>query len=319
MPSSRGGGFSGGGGGHHGGFSSGGGHHSNGSGGKGGPRFSSHPFSGGRKYSYVNRRGRTRFFFYGGVPQRRRNSVGSIMVSVFIIILGLLVGGIMLYALIPVKLSSNKCTPISSYYEDNANVFTETEGEELEKTLKAFYKKTGVQPYLLTFYYEDFSENYGPLNSYTLEQYAYDKYINMFLDDEGHWLIVLAINQEENAQATDKWIWCEMTGDDAKRIVTDSLFSSFQSDMQTFLNADSISMGDGINRAYSNVLDDSLKVKGNDLIILLFLIAFLILFIGIPLVGIIRSIVEIKRVNEYCDYRDRTSAESDSSEIDLFD
>ncbi len=321
MPSSRGGGFSGGGGGHHGGFSSGGGHYSGGGGGgrNNGPRYSSRPFPGGRKYSYINRRGRTCFFFYGGVPCRR-SPVSTIVVLSIIILMGAFIGGFMLYALIPTRLSAKECTPIDSYYEDNAEVFSESEALELEKTLKAFYEKTGAQPYLFTFYYDEMPEKYGSVGQKTMEDYAYDKYINMFLDDEGHWLILLAVNRDENASLTDQWIWIEMAGDDALEVVTDSLFDSFKDDMQTFLNVDSLTMGEGVNRAYSNALEDALKLQGDELIIVIMLSLFLIIFLGGLLAGMIRSVMEIRRVNEYCDYRDRTSSgETSDTESDLFD
>lgn len=322
MPSSRGGGFSGGGGGHHGGFSSGGGHHHGGYGGNNNNRrYSSRPFPGGRRYSYINRRGRTCFFFYGGVP-RRRSPVSTIIVLSVVILMGAILGGIMLYAMIPTRLSAKQCTPIDSYYEDNAEVFSESEAMELEKTLKAFYQKTGAQPYLFTFYYDEMPEKYNGVNQSTMEDYAYDKYTNMFLDDEGHWLILLAVNRDENASKTDKWIWIEMSGYDAQEVVTDSLFYSFRNDMQTFLNVDSLTMGEGLNRAYSNALDDALKLQGEELTTVIMLSLFMVIFIGGLLAGMIRSVIEIRRVNEYCDYRDRTggaegSYSSDGS--DLFD
>lgn len=320
MPSSRGGGFSGGHGG--GGFSSGGGHHG-GSGGRGSrePRFSTRPFSGGRRYSYINRRGRTCFFFYGGVPRRR--SPASVIVSSFIFILfGLIIATIMFSALIPKKLSEDKCNPIDSYLEDTVNVLSDSERSELEETLKAIYQKTGVQPYLYILGYNDFPSSYGSINKTTLESFAYDKYVNMFIDDEGHWLVVLAVNESTDARYDDKFAWIEMAGDDTSHTITDSLFEEFQSDMQTYLRTDQLTTGAGLNRAYSNLLDNSLKLKGGELWMVVFLGIFFALFIGIPLVGMIRSVISIVKVNAYCDYRDRTGGvdESDSSEgSDLFD
>lgn len=304
MPSSRGGGFSGGHGG--GGFSSGGGSHG-GSGGRGsrGPRFSTRPFLGARRYSYINRRGRTCFFFYGGVPCRR--SPASVIISSLIFILfGLTIAIIMFSAIIPQKLSEKKCNPIDSYLEDRVNVLSDSERGELEETLKAIYQKTGVQPYLYIFGYNDFPSSYGNINRITLESYAYDKYVNMFIDDEGHWLIVLAVNESADARYDNKFAWIEMAGDDTGRAITESLFEEFKSDMQTYLRTDQLTTGEGLNRAYSNLLDDALKLKGGELWMVIFLSIFFVLFIGIPLIGMIRSVISIVKVNAYCDYRDRT-------------
>ncbi len=84
--------------------------------------------------------------------------------------------------------------------------------DELYKELERFMDKTGVTPSVVTIHNEEW-ENY-----YTLENYAYDRYLQEF-DDEMHWLIVYSEPTEPDPRFND-WYWEGMQGDDTDPVIT---------------------------------------------------------------------------------------------------
>ena len=96
------------------------------------------------------------------------------------------------------KLPADDCDPIDEWYQDDWGTWiTEGSGEEaaLIDGLEYFYEKTGVQPYLWITG-EDVGKEYQSEGS--LEDWAEDKYVDLFGEDEGHLLIVFREYPDES-------------------------------------------------------------------------------------------------------------------------
>ena len=96
------------------------------------------------------------------------------------------------------RLDESLCKPVDEWYLDLAELFeSEGEGEMVEHALSYFYEKTGVQPLLVTANYIDGTN--APSWD-TVEGYLYDLYIELFGEDEGHYIFlyfeqIIAIDQ----------------------------------------------------------------------------------------------------------------------------
>lgn len=114
--------------------------------------------------------------------------------------------------------------------EDRANVL----GDEttLKNSLIAFYNKTGISPAVITVNNSDWLGHYS-----SLENYAYDLYVNHFTD-ESHWLIVYSQpNDYSTSDSFVDWYWEGMQGDDTDSILTDAVTDDFNNKMQKNLTA----------------------------------------------------------------------------------
>ncbi len=86
------------------------------------------------------------------------------------------------------RLDESLCKPVDVWYFDMAELFEpEGEGEMVEHALSYFYEKTGVQPLLVTANYIDGTN--APSWD-TVENYLYNLYIDMFGEDEGHYIFL---------------------------------------------------------------------------------------------------------------------------------
>ena len=95
-------------------------------------------------------------------------------------------------------LPADDCDPIDAWYQDDWGTWiTEGSGEEaaLIDGLEYFYEKTGVQPYLWITG-EEVGAEYQSEGS--LEDWAEDKYAELFGEDEGHLLIVFREYPDES-------------------------------------------------------------------------------------------------------------------------
>jgi hypothetical protein len=96
------------------------------------------------------------------------------------------------------KLPADDCDPIDEWYQDDWGTWiTEGSGEEaaLIDGLEYFYEKTGVQPYLWITG-EEVGAEYQSEGS--LEDWAEEKYAELFGEDEGHLLIVFREYPDES-------------------------------------------------------------------------------------------------------------------------
>lgn len=299
MPVSRGGGHSSGSGG--GGFRSGGSH---GSGSGRGPMYSrTRPFPGSRRFYYINSLGCRQHFYYRGTPIKR-SIVATIIPSVIFTILALALCVCMFYVVIPHKLSESKCMYSGEYINDPNDLFTVEEESVLKESMEAFYKETGVEPYLYAFDAIDLPSEYGKvITEKALESYAYDIYTQTFYD-EGHFLILYAETRDASGNMT-AWDWIDCTGYDAIDIVDDDAFDDFIYSMQNYLRKES-AQGVAISKAFDDATESIMKP---DYPSLFFIVIFFLFFLIIPIVGVVKSVKEIKEVNAYCEYRDSHGGE----------
>lgn len=314
MPSSHGGGSSGGG--SHGG----GGFRSSGSGRNNTPKFSREkPFPGAIRYFYIDTAGIRRTFYYGGVPKRR--SLASVIVPpIIFVLLGIVMATAIMLTIIPAKLKPKKCTFSGVYISDQDDLFSEREEELLKESFKAFYDKTGIEPYLYAFESSNLPSKYGSeTNQKAMEDYAYDIYVNTF-SDEGHFMILYS--ETRNSDEITDWIWIDMAGDDTNDLIDDSAFVDFQSSMQRYLHNDSIPKGEAIAKSFDESTETIMKPS---VLQLVFLSIFFLFYLGLPIYACVSNVKEVRETNQYCDYRDKnggkeffeTPSENDESGLDF--
>lgn len=295
MPSSHGGGSSGGGG----SFGGGGGFRSSGSGNSQTKYSKNKPFRGARRYYYVNAMGVTHSFYYAGVPKKR--SLTSVIIPpILFVLVGIVMATIIFTMVIPAKLKPSKCTFSGVYISDQDDLFSDREEELLKESFKAFYDKTGIEPYLYAFESSNLPSKYGSeTNQKAMEDYAYDIYVNTF-PDEGHFMILYS--ETRNSDEITDWIWVDMAGDDTNDLIDDSAFVDFQSSMQRYLRNDSIPNGEAIAKSF----DESTKtIMKPSVLQLLFLSIFFLFFLGLPIYACVSNVKEVRETNQYCDYRDK--------------
>lgn len=163
----------------------------------------------------------------------------------------------------PKKLSTDYNTAI--VIKDNINVLGDT--GKLKSSLEAFYNKTGISPAVFTVHNEDWQDNYN-----RLENYAYDLYVNAFLD-ERHWLIVYSEPKEPDASFND-WYWEGMQGDDTSDILTEGKAYDFNKRLQRYLTDDSKSVSEAISLAFDEFTPEIMH-NNFDPALLIILLSFL--------------------------------------------
>lgn len=110
--------------------------------------------------------------------------------------------------------------------QDNLGIFGKP--YELSDALNAFYKETGISPVVITVFNEDWQDKYS-----SLENYAYDLYVNKFYDEK-HWLIVYSESYDMFNTFND-WKWEGMQGDDTDPILTEDKTNKFTESLQKYL------------------------------------------------------------------------------------
>lgn len=302
MPHSHGGGSSGGfgGGGGGGGFRSGGSRRSS------GPRYSKNRyFPGARRYYYINPLGARCYFYYGGVPKRQ--TVASVVVPLVVALFILVIVTVaLLVNTVPFKLGASRCTYNGTFIEDPDNFFSDTDEQTLKTSLNAFYKKTGIEPYVYVFDTKRMPEletagSYSGAN--LLERFAYDKYLDLF-DDEGHYLIVMALETDDEGKIAE-WMWIDMAGDNTDRIIDNDAFDDFQRSMQYYLGADQTSKAVAVSKAFDESTKTIMKLSPNDTLSLGFALVFIFVFFCVLVSACVKGVKQVKEINAYCDYRDR--------------
>ncbi|MDE6714766.1 MAG: TPM domain-containing protein [Lachnospiraceae bacterium] len=280
-----------GGGSHSGGHHSGG-HHSSSHGGSGGgnaARYSNRPFPNARRFRYYDRRGRERYLYGSRMPQK--SSRFSLIFSLVFFTPFFLAG---IFSVVSFFLSFASPRPLRPDYEptdvhimDGAGVIDDE--DSLEEILQEFEDTTGISPYVITVYDEDW-KYYDELWNY-----AYEIYINSFLDEQ-HFLIVYS--EPENAEELDfvDWSWEGIQGDDTDRILTESNIERFGDDLHDNLLRNNVSVGEAFEKAFKKSLTYMMKGGSNEdtMSWLLFSIVWNT-FVIFAISGIIRSYIIGKR------------------------
>lgn len=241
------------GGGSHSGGSHGGGSHGGSHGGRhssvNGVRVSKRPFINSNRYRYRKMGGGYGYIYANREPGRM--SVASFVFSILFLCPFLFVG---IFVVVPVAFPNgifNKA--LTPEYSDNGNYIEDNIGvidnySQLNETLGEFQDLTGVCPYIITVSRNDWENYYN-----SLENYAYDLYVNHFYDEQ-HFLIVYSEAEVYDNGFVD-WSWEGMQGDDTDSIITSGKFSEFQDDLQRYLTMNDYSVGEAFNKTFSNSLE----------------------------------------------------------------
>lgn len=300
MPHSHGGGSSG-------GFGGGGGGGSFRSGSSAsGPRYSKNrPFPGAHRYYYINPLGARCYFYYAGVPQRK--TMASVLVPLIIALLVVvIISTVLLATIFPRKLGASRCKYNGTLVDDPDDFFSETDEQTLKASLTAFYKKTGIEPYVYAFDTKRMPEleTVGKyLSADLLEAYAYDKYLDLF-DDEGHYLVVIAFETDSNGTIAE-WMWIDMAGDNTDRIIDDYDFIKFQKNMNRNFDSKEMSKAVAVSKAFDESTKTVMKINSVDMFSIgISLVVIVFLFIMI-IYSLVKSVQQVKEFNAYCDYRDK--------------
>lgn len=245
MPHSSGGGS------HRGG--SHGGHRSHGShggsrSGRNGVRMSRRPFANSYRYRYRRFGGGYGYIYANREPERI--SLGTFIFQMVFLIpfifAGILVGSAGFSGAFGVKALTPQYSDTGNYIEDNIGVIDNY--EYLNETLGEFQELTGICPYIITVYDSDWENHY-----YSLENYAYDLYVNHFYDEQ-HFLIVYSESETVYENGFVDWSWEGMQGDDTDAIITSNKFSEFQEDLQRYLTMNDYTVGAAFHQAFRNAL-----------------------------------------------------------------
>ncbi|SHM71722.1 TPM domain-containing protein [Ruminococcus flavefaciens] len=248
--------------------SSGGGSHGGGShGGHGGSRSStrtrtsSRPFHNSRRYVY-HHNGQPRYFYAGPDFKPGFQWTKLLILIVYIPFIAMIFT--QFKKVIP-HVPQNYTHSI--FVKDEANVISDENG--VIKELKAFEKKTGVSPAVITINNEDWQSSYS-----SLENYAYDRYLQEF-SDECHWLIVYS-QQREVSDNYINWYWEGMQGDNTDSVLKYSETNRFTNSLYSYLESGK-SVDDSLKKAFSEFTDTiSMKPEFSLMITPLFMIVFLL-------------------------------------------
>lgn len=158
------------------------------------------------------------------------------VILTFIVVVGMLLAArpnVQTSTIERTKLESTLCTKVDVWYQDDIGWIHDE--KTLLKGLKAFYDKTGVQPYL--WITDNINGKTKPTSS-DFESMLQQKYQELF-DDEGH-LIVCFMESSSSVYATYYWAGSAAKGvidDEAGEIlldVIDSKYTSSLSDEEMF-------------------------------------------------------------------------------------
>lgn len=182
---------------------------------------------GGGSSSHNNYRPVYRTSYYR--PMTPMGGVLSILLAIIVIVIGLIAArpNIQQSTIERSKLDSSLCTKVDTWYQDDIDWIHDE--KTLLKGLKAFYDKTGVQPYL---WITDNINGKAKPNTSDFETALKSKYSELF-KDEGH-VIVCFMESSPSVYATYYWAGSAAKGvidDEAGEILLDVIDSKYTSDL----------------------------------------------------------------------------------------
>ncbi len=243
-------------------------------------RTSSTPFPGAKRFLYY--KDRTPHFIYANYDIRKRNVLsivmGIVIFSMFSIPAVLaLIYGISQSVNVPKKLTYFEDRDKSPQYviEDELGVIEDK--KELKKSIKAFYETTGVVPAVITVENSAWQDDYA-----SMEQYAYDLYVNTFHHDEVYLLIVYSSEAKDNG--FDDWHYELMIGDDTEHIFTDKRTDDFNRTLhKRLLERSSYSVDEAIAETLDEYRPKVMKPSFDGITMAVWLVVFFVFsFIGVP-------------------------------------
>lgn len=165
--------------------------------------------------------------------------------------------------------------------EDNLGVFEDE--ANLKRSMKEFYDTTGVVPAVITVSNDTWNEDYE-----SLEEYAYDVYVDRF-PDEVHWLIIYSSAKKDNG--FDDWYWEGMQGDKTDPVLIPERTKAFTESLHDrLLQRNKYSVDDAIAITFDEyrpimmkmVMNKSRFVPGIVLFVIMSLFLFMIIALNKP-------------------------------------
>lgn len=182
----------------------------------------------------------------------------------------------------PQKLNSNTIN-ITSVWDD-ADVLSTDEEQELTQLLKSFKNDTGISVVIHTIHENEWSSHF-----YSLENYTYDEYLNIF-NDETCWLLVYATDEGEEFE---DWEFEGMQGNDTNYILSTNRTHEFNYDLNKYLTARTkYTVGESFIKSLKT-LSDGLMDAGIDGHNLMYSLIFLVF--GMLIMGFIKLVAYIAR------------------------
>lgn len=228
-------------------------------------RYSSRPFPGAICYVYYDRSYRPHLMYADDKPDRNRKHPW--LTYVFIGLFFLLPIFLFVFASYhhPSKLNTNYDTTI--VIEDQNNVLSEEDENDLNIVFTSFLDKTGITPSFISVSNEN-------VKSYSsLEDYAYESYINHF-KDEKHWLIVYSSDKDT---LKNNWAFEGMQGDYTDPILYTRVTKSFNKTLYVALSSENNSICESLKLAFDeitpHILDQTFDVEWGVVMLCLLLLS----------------------------------------------
>lgn len=218
---------------------------------------SAKPFPGAARYYYYNRAGHLGYFYSNMNPRQEYAKVSPVRSTIFTAILGIPLGLLFLLMVFsaygtPSRLSTGESAVIE--IQDRAELLTESEETRLQNLLRDFFAQTGITPGVVTGWNEDWKPNYS-----SLENYAYDLYVNSY-PDETHWLLVYTTGRDGGE--FDEWYWEGMQGDDTDSILSETVVDQFTQELQRDLTARSrYTVGEAFIQSFAALNSGVMKAR----------------------------------------------------------
>ncbi len=237
-------------------------------------RVRSFPFEGSTTYVYYRKRKPQYVYANYDIAVSRSNLGVRIFLAMFFlsVAVAVTVGLTFLFGHFPKKIdTANYNSDI--VIEDNLGVIDDE--ESLRSSLEHFQDVTGITPAVLTASNDVWKDYYK-----SLEDYAYDEYVNRF-KDEKHWLIVYTSATKDDG--FEDWYWEGMQGDDTDSILGYKETEIFNSIFHKFLLQDNkYSVGEAMTAAFDELTPKAMKkpIGGAGVAVL---IIFNLFYVGLAL------------------------------------
>ena len=153
---------------------------------------------------------------------------------------------------------------------------------DLAGALEDFRDETGITPTLVTVNNEEWE------GRMSLEDYAYNYYVNRF-PDEKHWVIMYS--EPKQPKDNDKYYWEGMQGDETDEILNDKYLDEFNSNLNDLLaQGNRPDVSGSVAKAFRNITPKVMKpyIAYGKVSIAVFFIGFILIHFAIMTVSLIK-------------------------------
>ena len=170
-----------------------------------------------------------------------------VLVLICILVVGTLLSAVTLGLRIPTKIKTTYSNPVK--LEDNLNVFDQSDA--LMNAVQKFYETTGIPVTIVT------GDNSWKDNYNSLENYAYDLYVQRYTDED-HWVIVYTT---DGAEDFERWYFEGMQGDNTDDILTREVTDKFNTNLTKYIMNANYSESQAFAQAFSDIMPGIMKVE----------------------------------------------------------